>query len=51
MNSESNNNGIEKTINYTIDKNIYIVESVFKADSADTLGEILLRLMISNKDS
>ena len=42
---DSNKNPLEEESTYRIDNRSFIVEPVFKQESPDTLGSVLLRLM------
>ena len=42
------NDEISATTTYTIDGNYFVVEPIFKTQSSETLGTILLRLLTKN---
>jgi hypothetical protein len=44
-------NPLENTQTYTVDGKTFIVEPVFKNDSKDTVGSILMRLMQSDREN
>jgi hypothetical protein len=46
---QSVDNHLEETRTYTIQGKTFIVEPVFKTDSGETVGTILLRLIQSDK--
>jgi hypothetical protein len=47
----SGRNSLEKTTTYTIGGKTFVVEPVFKEDSKDTIGSILMRLMQSDREN
>ena len=47
----SGRNSLEQTTTYTIGGKTFIVEPVFKEDSKDTVGSILMRLMQSDREN
>lgn len=44
-------NPLEETRTYTVEGKTFIVEPVFKKDSTDTVGSILMRLMQSDREN
>ena len=40
---------LEQSKQYDFDKNTFVVKPVFKENSTDTLGTVLLRLMTADK--
>ena len=46
----SGRNSLEKETTYTIKGNTFIVEPIFKEDSKNTVGSILMRLMQSDSE-
>ena len=48
-NIKKDNAELEQSKQYDIDKNTFVVKPVFKENSTDTLGTVLLRLMTSDK--
>ena len=47
---DSGRSSLDKTTTYTIKGKTFIVEPVFKEDSKDTVGSILMRLMQSDRE-
>jgi len=48
-NTKNENTELEKSKQYDFDKNTFVVKPVFKENSTDTLGTVLLRLMTDRK--
>lgn len=48
-NSNTKNNAFKQQSTYDIDGKIFIVEPIFKENSSQTLGSVLLRLMKSKE--
>lgn len=48
-NTKNENTELEQPKQYDFDKNVFVVKPVFKENSADTLGTVLLRLMTGGK--
>ena len=48
-NNSCNKINLEKPFTYDFDNNIFIVKSVFKDKSNETLGTVLIRLMTSDE--
>ena len=48
-NIKKDNAELEQSKQYDFDKNVFVVKPVFKENSTDTLGTVLLRLMTSDK--
>lgn len=48
-NIKKNNAELEQPKQYDFDKNTFVVKPVFKENSTDTLGTVLLRLMTDGK--
>ena len=49
--SPTQQNPMEETMTYRIDGRSFIVQSVFKKENANTLGEVLLRLMQEDREN
>ena len=49
-NDKPGKNPLEETTTYHIGERSFVVEPVFKKDSPDTLGSVLLRLMKSENE-
>lgn len=48
-NIKNDNAELEQPKQYDFDKNTFVVKPVFKENSTDTLGTVLLRLMTDGK--
>lgn len=48
-NTKNENTELEQSKQYDFDKNVFVVKAVFKENSTDTLGTVLLRLMTGGK--
>ena len=49
--SPTQQNPMEETMTYHIEGMSFIVQSVFKKENANTLGEVLLRLMQADREN
>ena len=49
--SPTQQNPMEETMTYRIEGRSFIVQSVFKKENANTLGEVLLRLMQADREN
>ena len=50
VNHKTDSKNLETFTRYEFDKNSFIVTSIFKESSSETLGTVLMRLMKSAKD-
>ena len=48
-NTKKDSTELEQSKQYDFDKNTFVVKPVFKENSTDTLGMVLLRLMTADK--
>ncbi len=49
-NTDKTANNINSIQEYGFEKNVFMVKPVFKNEANDNLGDVLLRLMLSNKE-